>query len=254
MPLNGSTPPADLVEASHALGDPEYTILGDGNTSALAEQGTFWIKASGARLATVTASDFVRVRMHDVLSIVTRDHLPDAALKAELAACKVDGAAGPPPSIETVMHAALLELPGISAVGHTHPTAVNMLTCSDRFEEAFSGRIFPEEVVLCGPESLLIPYVDPGTELGRVIRARAREFFDRTGEPPRTIYMKNHGMIACGESTAAIKHITMMAVKAAKIRWGALAVGKLSLMSQADIDRMHRRPDVQYRKTVIARH
>jgi len=149
------------------------------------------------------------------------------------------------------MHAALLDLPGVNYVGHTHPTAINAITCSNRFEEALRGRIFPEEVVICGPESLLVPYADPGLALGRELRRRASEFVGRLGEFPRAIYLKNHGFIALGATAREVLNITMTSTKAAKIRAAAMALGGLSLLSRGDIERIHSRPDVRYRKQIM---
>jgi len=140
----------------------------------------------------------------------------------------------------------------VNYVGHTHPTAVNMITCSQRFEELLAGRIFPEEVVICGPESLLVPYADPGVPLGRAVRQGVDEFTCKHHEPPKAIYLRNHGFIAVGSSAREVLNITMMAVKAARIRLGAAAVGGLSLMSPAHVDRIHRRADIGYRKKVIS--
>jgi rhamnose utilization protein RhaD (predicted bifunctional aldolase and dehydrogenase) len=41
-----------LVEMSNEIGRPErdFVILGEGNTSAAAGDGTFWVKASGTEL------------------------------------------------------------------------------------------------------------------------------------------------------------------------------------------------------------
>ena len=41
-----------LVALSNRLGDPahDYVILGEGNTSARADAGSFWVKTSGAEL------------------------------------------------------------------------------------------------------------------------------------------------------------------------------------------------------------
>lgn len=72
--------------------------------------------------------------------------------------------------IEATMHAVLLELDGVSWVGHTHPSAINAITCSLRFGELLAGRVFPEEVVVLGPASLLIEYADPGVPLGIAVR------------------------------------------------------------------------------------
>jgi rhamnose utilization protein RhaD (predicted bifunctional aldolase and dehydrogenase) len=242
----------DLCDLCRALGDPEYAIIADGNASAIdADRQTFRVKASGASLAAVTEQDLVRVHLRAVLDLLDATDAGDELVRQALAAAKRPPLVPAPPSIETVMHAALLELPGVAFVGHTHPTAINALACSTRFEEALAGRIFPEEVVICGPESLLIPYADPGLALGREVRRSAREFFDRHGEIPRAIYLKNHGFIAVGATAREVLNITMTATKAAKIRLGAIAAGGLSLLSHADITRLHRRPDIDYRRRVM---
>ncbi len=185
------------------------------------------------------------------LGLLRGSGLSDEQVRAALIAAKVPAAPLPPPSIETVMHAALLELPGVKYVGHTHPTAINVLTCSDRFEESLRGRIFPEEVVMCGRESLLVAYADPGLPLGQEIQRRARGFVEEHGDFPRAIYLKNHGFIAVGRTAKEVLNVTMTATKAAKIRAGAMALGGLSLLSAADVDRIHGRPDVQYRQRVM---
>ncbi|MCP4538861.1 MAG: aldolase, partial [Chloroflexi bacterium] len=53
-----------LVAMSNNLGDPalDYVILGEGNTSARADDDTFWVKASGVNLRMIDAGGFVRVR------------------------------------------------------------------------------------------------------------------------------------------------------------------------------------------------
>jgi rhamnose utilization protein RhaD (predicted bifunctional aldolase and dehydrogenase) len=243
---------ASLLALCHALGDPEYAILGDGNVSIIDDdRRTFWVKASGASLATMGTPDIVRVRMDAATALLDLEALPDEQMKERLIAAKEPPTPLPPPSIETVVHAALLELPGVHCVGHTHPTAINFITCSNRYEEALRGRIFPEEVVICGPESLLIPYADPGLALGRFVRSRAREFFDQHGEIPRAIYLKNHGFIAVGSTPKEVLNITMTATKAAKIRAGAMALGGLSLLDKSEIDRIHTRQDVRYRRRLM---
>ena len=246
------SPPGDLLELCHALGDPEYAIIGDGNVSAISEdRATFWVKASGCSLATMTSNDIVRVRLDAALAMLEGGGKSDEQVRLGLIAAKSPPTPMPPPSIETVMHAALLDLPGVRYVGHTHPTAINVLTCSDRFEESLRGRIFPEEVVICGPESVLVPYADPGLALGREVQRLAAKFVDQHGDFPRAIYLKNHGFIALGATAKEVLNVTMTSTKAAKIRSGAMALGGLSLLPTADIERIHRRPDVRYRQRVM---
>ena len=250
-----TAPRPDLLSLCHALGHPDYAIIGDGNVSAIStDRGAFWVKASGAFLATMTDADLVHVQLPAALSLLEPGSKSDDEVRAALVAAKVDRKPLPPPSIETVMHAALLDLPGVNYVGHTHPTAINAITCSKEFEETLRGRIFPEEVVICGPESLLVPYADPGLALGRELQRLSRDFTNRHGDFPRAIYLKNHGFIALGATAKEVLNITMTATKAAKIRAAAMALGGLSLLSQADVERIHRRPDVRYRQQVMGGH
>ncbi len=150
------------------------------------------------------------------------------------------------------MHAALLQLPGVNYVGHTHPTAINAITCSNKFEEALRGRIFPEEVVICGTESLLVPYTDPGLALGRELQRLATEFTNRLGDFPRAIYLKNHGFIALGATSKEVLNITMTSTKSAKIRAAAMNNGGNTLHTQSENERNQRSPDVRYRQRIMA--
>ena len=104
--------------------------------------------------------------------------------------------------METLLHALCLQLPGISFVGHTHATAVNMLTCSVGFEQAYAGRLFPDEIVLCGPAPVLVPYTDPGVPLAKEVWARIQRHVEQHGENPRVILMQNHGIVALGRRAA----------------------------------------------------
>ena len=118
----------------------------------------------------------------------------------------------------------------VQFVAHTHPTAVNALTCSVAFETAFDGRLFPDEIVLCGPAPLLIPYTDPGVPFARKAKELIDGYLDRYGEPPRVILMQNHGLIALGHSASHVESITAMMVKTARVvacaRWTALSSRK----------------------------
>ena len=158
-----------LVAVSNRLGDPtlDYIILGEGNTAARADAESFWVKASGYELRTITAEGFVRVATAQAMALLARTDLSDQAVKDGLAAAKIDRTTTARPSVETLLHALCLSLAGVQFVAHTHPTAVNALTCSVGFETAFAGRLFPDEIVLCGPAPLLIPYTDPGVPLAR---------------------------------------------------------------------------------------
>jgi rhamnose utilization protein RhaD (predicted bifunctional aldolase and dehydrogenase) len=215
-----------LVALSNHLGRPEldYVILGEGNTSAREDADTFWVKASGYEMRTITRDGFVRVARDRVLAILDVPNLSDEHLKQLLAESKVDDVPGHP-SVETVLHAIALGLDGVNFVAHTHPTAINAITCSAAFEVAVSGRLFPDEIVVGGPAPILVPYVDPGVPLARAVAERIDQYLQEFGETPRIILMQNHGFIALGSTPQQVENITAMAVKTARILLGTYTLG-----------------------------
>jgi len=250
-----------LVTMSRNLGRPEreLVILGEGNTSALNPDGTFWVKASGYQLPTITADGFVRVSLERALAILREDALTDEEIKARLLDARVDPETGRwpapntsiRPSTETVFHALCLSLDDVAFVGHTHPIAINALTCSRGFEEAFSGRLFPDEIVMCGPAPVLIPYTDPGLPLAREIWQRINTYIDTYGERPRVILLQNHGLVALGRTAEQVENITAMMVKTARVLLGTYAVGGPHFLSTQQVDRIHTRPDEAYRRKLL---
>jgi rhamnose utilization protein RhaD (predicted bifunctional aldolase and dehydrogenase) len=252
----------DLVALSRQLGDPaaDLVVLGEGNTSTALGDGTFLVKASGTRLGGVTEEDLVRLDHGAVLDLVDDPGLDDhdqAGLAARLrdAAREPgrDGAtASKPASIETMMHALALELPGVSVVGHTHPTAVNALLCSDRAADLVAGSLFPDQVVVCGAHALLVPYAEPGLPLARAVRRGLAEYLDEHGSPPRLIHLANHGIVALGESAAQVLAVTTMAVKAARVLSGVLAVGSPTYLDPETVRRLDNRADERHRRRLLA--
>ncbi len=244
---------SQLVAMSLSLAEPanDCVILAEGNTSARADAGTFWVKASGAEMRAIGPAGFVRVSFERVRAMLAGPDLSDEETRQALQAAKVDPSAAGHPSVETVLHALCLELPGVNFVGHTHPTAINMITCSANFELALSGRLFPDEIVLCGPAAVLVPYTDPGLPLARAVQQRIFTYIDAHGETPKTIYMQNHGFIALGDTPRQVENTTAMAVKAARILVGAYALGGAHFMSQQAVDRIHTRPDEHYRQRLL---
>lgn len=239
-----------LVACSRRLGDPalDYVILGEGNSSARIDADTFWVKASGAEMRSIGPAGFVQVRFDRVLTLLEEDDLSDAQVKAGLEAARVDPRATARPSVETVLHALALRLDGANFVGHTHPTPVNAVLCSQRAEEAIAGRLFPDEIVYCGPAPVYIPYTDPGVPLARKVRDEINRYLDEYRETPKVILMQNHGLIALGKTAAEVENITAMYVKTARVILGAQALGGLHFMSAEAVARIHTRPDEQYRR------
>jgi len=241
---------ARLVALSNTLGRPEndYVILGEGNTSARADAETFWVKASGTELRTITPDGFVRCSFERVKALMDQPNLTDQQVKDGLTAARVDPAATRHPSVETLLHALALSLPDVNFVGHTHASAVNMITCSAGFEQAYAGRLFPDEIVLCGPAPVLVPYTDPGVPLAREVWARIQRYIEEWGERPKVILIQNHGLIVLGKTPQQVLDVTAMAVKTARILLGTFAAGGPRFMTAHDVSRIHTRPDELYRQ------
>jgi rhamnose utilization protein RhaD (predicted bifunctional aldolase and dehydrogenase) len=199
-------------------------------------------------MRTIEGSGFVQVRSRQVLSLLDESNLDDERVRAGVEAAKVDPRAPARPSVETVLHAVALRLDGVKFVGHTHPTAVNAILCSARAEEAISGRLFPDEIVYCGPAPVFVPYTDPGVPLARAVRDAIDDHLAEYRESPKVILMQNHGMIALGKSAQEVENITGMYVKTSRVTIGAYALGGVHPLSPESVRRIHTRPDEQYRR------
>jgi rhamnose utilization protein RhaD (predicted bifunctional aldolase and dehydrogenase) len=241
-----------LLELSHDLGAAhrQFAILGEGNTSAGLDDGTFLVKASGSNLETLRDEDLVQCRAGPLLELLDRTDVPDDEIDQTLLRSRVDPDAKKP-SVEALFHAWLLSLPGINFVGHTHPVPVNMILCSPMAENFATRRIFPDEVVCCGASSVLVPYMDPGLRLAQRIRERTEEFRQRQGVMPRVILLQSHGIITFGGSAAAVKTAMFMASKAAQIFVGSVPLGGPAFLSPADIERIAGRRDEHHRQRAL---
>ncbi|HTR80979.1 MAG TPA: class II aldolase/adducin family protein [Bacteroidota bacterium] len=241
-----------LLSLSHELGREErgMAILGEGNTSARIDDGRFLIKASGSRLSDLRSTDVVECKSEVLLSFLEGSSRTDAEIESALFASRVS-ARSKKPSVEALFHAFFLTLDGIQFVGHTHAIAVNKILCSPRAREFAEKRIFPDEIVCCGPSSVFVPYTDPGFSLARHIRMLTMEFLKNYGQPPRVILMQNHGIITLGRTPEAVLAAMFMAEKTAQIWTGAAALGGPTFLSQEDVDRIANRIDEHYRQRVL---
>ncbi len=220
------SPLDQLVRMTRTLGDPDrdYVILSEGNTSASADKGSFWIKASGSRMADAERADFLRVDARKVLTLLDGKPLSEAEMRSGLVAAKVEPRSPRSPSIETAMHALCLTLGRAMFVGHTHPTAVNAVLCAREYEAPFSRPIFPAETLVCG-QPLLVPYAPPGQPLAKAVHRALQERLDRRGAPPRAILLQNHGLVALGETPQDVLNVTAMMVKTARVFVQTYALG-----------------------------
>ena len=225
-------------------------ILGEGNTSLRLDAETFAVKASGSNLATLQPTDLTTCRFDRLLPLLDATAATDAEIDNSLFASRVSEAAKKP-SIEALFHAYLLTLPGVACVGHVHAIAVNQILCSPRARDYAERRACPDEIVMCGIESVFVPYAEPGLGLAQSIRREVQAFVQRTGRAPKIILLQNHGIIAVGPSPKAVLGSLLMAEKAAEIFVGAAALGGPVFLTAAQCERIAGRPDEHYRQKML---
>ena len=184
----------DLINLSRDWGSrPGFALAGGGNTS-MKTADRLWVKASGHRLATIDAGGFVELDREKLAAMLDATDWPaepaarEALFVERVMAARVDPAAGRP-SVEALLHHLLPE----RFVVHTHPTAVNALTCcveGERLAAEIDGALWQ-------------PYVDPGLTLALDLRCRL------TAEGAgRITLMENHGLIVSGVDAADMEHAT----------------------------------------------
>lgn len=240
-----------LVGLGRELGREErgLAILGEGNVSCKDGAG-FLIKGSGRSLATLDEGGIAACTSGRLLALLDAGEVDDAAVDEALFASRLVED-DPKPSVEALFHAYLLTLPGVSWVGHAHPVSVNRILCSPRAAEFAGSRLFPDEVVCCGVESVFVRYTDPGLKLAQEIRRAVEPFMERHGAFPRVILLANHGVITLGASEQAVLGAMLMAGKAAEIWLGAALLGGPVFLGGADVMRIAGRGDEHYRRRAL---
>jgi rhamnose utilization protein RhaD (predicted bifunctional aldolase and dehydrogenase) len=242
-----------MLHLSHELGREErkLAILGEGNTSARLSGRTFVVKASGSNLASLGRADVCECRYDGLLPLLDGGTKSDSEVDYALLASRVSRGARKP-SVEAIFHAYLLTLPDVKFVGHTHPTIINELLCSRHGRTFARRRLFPDDVVCCGMESVFVPYTDPGLKLARAIRRAVVDYVRRLSRSPRIILLENHGLIALGATPGSVLAATLMCSKAAEIFVGAAAIGGTPrFLTRAQVIRIAGRPDEHYRQHVL---
>ncbi|MGA2548020.1 MAG: class II aldolase/adducin family protein [Rectinemataceae bacterium] len=202
-----------LIALSRRYGsDPEWVLAGGGNTS-FKEAGRLFVKASGTSLGSITDAGFCsidRTRLDAMwrASYPAEPEAREAAALADLMASRCPGE-NKRPSVETLMHGLFPQ----AYVVHTHPAAVNGITCG-RDGKAVFARLFADE-------GIWVPFVDPGYTLAKVVRAALEDFRGRGGKSspspaPAIMLMQNHGLLIAGESPAEVEAVSARVM--AKVR------------------------------------
>jgi len=243
----------DLIRLGRFVGDPvnDLCILAEGNVSARIDDKRFWVKASGCSLANCDEGDFVRVDIAPLLLALGEPTGDTTAVRTLLNLARCDDV-GQIPSTEAFMHAALLNMPGVRFVAHGHPQALLSILCLENAEEYSAKRLFPDEIVCCGPAACYVRYVAPGIELAKEIVLAAAAFRSKHGIEPKTYWLQNHGLIAVGETVGEVEAALQMSVKAARVLLGALSSGRpLRWLNDDEIAAIFNWPDEHYRQAKL---
>ena len=243
-----------LHQLARWLSDParDCSILAEGNVSAALPDGaSFWLKASGCQMGSMRPDQFVRMDIARTMELLEHETLADMEIQRMLLAGRSNPNDVRQPSVEAALHALCIVEGGARVVGHTHPTAWLSILCSVNAREAVAGRMFPDEIVVCGPAPAFVPYVDPGPPLARAVRDAIRAHVDAWGEGPKVILMQNHGLVALGKDADEVERITAMSTKVARAIIGAYALGGPRFLDVRDVDRIHKRPDEHLRRQAL---
>ncbi len=194
-----------------------------------------------------SADDFVHVKLEPLLSIVRSGGAisDDQVSRAFEAAGEIDA---PRPSVESLLHAVCYRFDSVHAIAHSHPEATLGILSSHRASILATGAMFPDQVVVLGRNPLYIPYVDPGLDLARTANLLLDQHVELHREPPKIIYLQNHGIFALGGSIKEAMQITRMAEKCARVMLAAITAGDPRFLPEDEAERIDTRPDELLRR------
>jgi rhamnose utilization protein RhaD (predicted bifunctional aldolase and dehydrogenase) len=183
-----------IVELSHEFGGPDYVKGGGGNTSVKNET-TLWVKPSGTALSGLTEQSFVQMNRAKLNELYAVETPAGSAAREELVktmmAAAVENAAGRP-SVEAPLHNVF----DAKFAVHTHPCAVNGLTCAKNGEAACKAMF---------PDALWVEYIDPGYTLCMEVRRRIEGCKAANGREPALLFLKNHGLFVAAGTAGEIR-------------------------------------------------
>ena len=188
----GADPLDQLVHLSRLIGqDPRLVQPGGGNTS-LKQGDTLLVKGSGTDLRTIGREGFTRLSLGRLAALRDADAMSDAEMMRFMASCMV--AEGPPPSVETPLHALL----PYRVIAHTHDVPTMSLTnIRDSEAERLIAELFQGRIVH-------VPYVRPGFPLARAVAELVGQPVGRSGgQIPADavgLALAHHGLVVWGES------------------------------------------------------
>lgn len=186
-----------ITELSHEFGTAEYVKAGGGNTSCKTAD-TLWVKPSGTTLAGLKPETFVAMDRAALSRLYAAATPAVPAEREELVKNMMAAAVKPETPGRASVEAPLHDSISAVYVVHTHPAAVNGLTCAVGGRAA-AARLFPD--------ALWVPYVDPGYTLCMVVRKAIQAYKAERGCEPSLMFLENHGVFVAGNTAEEIRAV-----------------------------------------------
>lgn len=161
---------------------------GGGNTSVKFPSGMMHIKASGYALSEMSQDKgYVTINsvgLAEKLFFPEITHDPNKKNRETLCKKLVQQSimdSDLRPSIETALHLLLHQY-----TCHTHPIAVNVLTCSENWREILSKNF---------PTACMVPYATPGIDLAIAMYEEIEKYREIHYGDPKIVFLQNHGLL-----------------------------------------------------------
>ena len=184
----------DILELSHLYGaNADYVLAGGGNTSVKDDQ-VLYVKASGQKLADITAGGFVALDRADLTAITAKQYPEDekaaeAEVLNDMMAARMPGSNGRP-SVEALLHGLFVQ----KLVVHLHPALVNGLTCGK------DGKAAAEK--LLGDTFVWLDEIKPGYTLAMAAKKALDAYKAAHGADAQLLILQNHGIFFAADTKA----------------------------------------------------
>jgi L-fuculose-phosphate aldolase len=145
------------------------------------------------------------------------------------------------PTCEISMHLGIyVERKDINAVIHTHPPiTVGLISSGVKFRP-----FFPDYVAILGRDVPVIDYVPPaGEEIRKAVCKEIRKV--------NVVLLKNHGVVAVGESIKEAYTRSLIVEEAAKSIFVGILMGRLKYFNRKEIEQIEKLEAEDYRKALL---
>jgi len=145
------------------------------------------------------------------------------------------------PTCEISMHLGIyVEREDVKAIIHTHPPiTVGLISSGVKFKP-----FFPDYVAILGRDVPVIKYVPPAGE--EIRKAVCKEI-----KKVNVVLLKNHGVVAVGESIKEAYTRSLIVEEAAKSIFIGILTGKLRYFNKKEIEQIEKLEAEDYRKALL---